>query len=268
MFEIQPSSYSRLIPICQKENISFPLIESVIHNKQRGQVFVDDKKNPSTALVATRFGFIRLLSGNPSEVINQSIANIFTQESILQPNYILWYAPPEPWTSRLDMLLSASVRRRERTRFIFEPGKAHYLDDNEVVSSEYQLRVLDSETLPQTEHLNLNIESRFWNSTEDFLNYGIGVCLVKADKVVSVCYSTCVVNGLAEVDIVTDKDYQGNGFASIVAREFIRNCLAKNILPTWDCFNHNIPSWRLAKKLGFTPHTSYSFYSFNIPLTI
>ena len=66
--------------------------------------------------------------------------------------------------------------------------------------------------------------------------------------------------------MVTDAEFRGQGLGTIVAQEFNRLCLQNGISPTWDCFDYNTGSMKLAERLGFVEVRRYPFYSFNIPL--
>jgi RimJ/RimL family protein N-acetyltransferase len=129
------------------------------------------------------------------------------------------------------------------------------------------MRKLDRELIPKTSKFNLDLDSRFWSSIQDVEENGLGFCLLKDGELVSICYAAAISDGLAEVDVITDEAYRGQGLGSLVSRQFIRECLLRGITPTWDCFSYNTNSQRLAERLGFSELVRYPFYSFNIPLT-
>jgi RimJ/RimL family protein N-acetyltransferase len=83
---------------------------------------------------------------------------------------------------------------------------------------------------------------------------------------VSLCYAAAVADGLAEVDVVTSAEFRGRGLAGVVTREFIKECLRRGVAPTWDCFDYNAGSVKLAEGLGFVEARRYDFYSFNVPI--
>jgi predicted GNAT family acetyltransferase len=84
--------------------------------------------------------------------------------------------------------------------------------------------------------------------------------------VVSLCYAAAVADGLAEVDVATDPEFRERGLAGVVTRQFIRECLSRGVAPTWDCFEYNAGSMKLARKIGFVEMRRYPFYSFNVPV--
>jgi RimJ/RimL family protein N-acetyltransferase len=131
-----------------------------------------------------------------------------------------------------------------------------------------ELQPLDKDLLERAEQFKLEIGSRFWASSDDFLKHGLGVCAIKDGEIISLCYSACVVDGLAEVDIITDPEFRGGGYGRLAAQALIELCRQHQIAPTWDCFIQNTSSMKLAAKLGFEQTHAYPLYSFNPPLPL
>lgn len=258
---LAPENFSNVLALYRLSEFRFPLISAVIEGRQRGQVFVDQETtNPRAALVVSNFGFM-FLFGLTNPDFDASLDDVFKTGQRIKPSYLLWYAPPAHWREKLS-----SVRVRERIRFVFRGDRNEYLNELTATEPGFELRKLDSELLPKTKKFSLDIDSRFWSSAADVEKHGLGVCLVKDDEIVSLCYAAAVSDGLAEVDVVTDEAFRGLGLANIVSRAFIRECLVRDITPTWDCFAYNTGSLRLAAKLGFCELVRYPFYSFNVPL--
>lgn len=102
--------------------------------------------------------------------------------------------------------------------------------------------------------------TEYWGSKEAFLKAGFGFCILQDEKVVAECVSIFRSNRFAEIDIATHPNYQGKGFAQLVATYFIEHCIQNSITPCWDCNVDNIPSQRLASKLGFDHPVEYVLY--------
>ena len=242
----------------------FPLILAVLEGSQRGQVFVSDEGG--AAFVVNNFGFSCLIdSDEVDEQFERGLTELLAADGgPVRSSYLLWYEPPARWQKKLDS--SEKVKRRERVRFEFRKEHASYLDEAAKFPDGFQLQAMTPDLLASSEKFALKLESRFWSSADDFIAHGLGVCLVKDGEVVSLCYAAAVADGLAEVDVVTDEKFRGHGLATIVAQEFNRRCLRNGINPTWDCFDYNTGSMKLAERLGFVEVRRYPFYSFNIPL--
>jgi RimJ/RimL family protein N-acetyltransferase len=160
------------------------------------------------------------------------------------------------------------VRKRSRIRFTFDPERAPWLANPTPHPAGFELRVLSADLVSRTVKFGVRIESRFWASVVDFIQHGLGVCLTQAGEIVSICYAATVVDGLAEIDVATDPEFRGRGLAGITTKRFIQECLDRQLLPTWDCFDYNTGSLKLALKLGFEAGKNYDFYSFNIPARV
>ncbi len=246
----------------------FPLILAVIQGQQYGQIFVDQQEPPQSAVVITNFGFMCSLGTEQNDGFNASLAELLGNRGSLRPSYLLWYVPPTLWQDRLDNVTPSSAKRRERVRLTFRADRADYLVAPAQCPAGFELKNLDADLIPQTEQLGVKLESRFWASAADFSENSLGVCLVRGAEIVSLCYAAAIADGLAEIDVVTHPDYRGRGLGILVAQQFIRECLRRGIVPTWDCFVSNSASLKLAHRLGFIETLAYPLYSFNVPLKL
>lgn len=264
MLELSSSQFGSVLPLYRSAGVCFPLIHAVICGHQRGQVFVNEITKPTVAIVANSFGFVLYLGDEDAAESSQWLASALDRGGMFNASYLLWYAPPPTLASKLGQQPKL-VRCRERIRLIFDPQSKIELNDHHPPSG-YEIVELNEDVLPMAHHLGLNITSRFWNSSSDFLRNGFGVCVLKDGLAASVCYSACVVDGLVEIDVATDPQHRRLGLASVVLDKFIRCCQYRNLLPTWDCFRSNTASLRLAERSGFCKQALYSFYTFNVPL--
>lgn len=267
MVELRPSEFERVLPLYRDTGMTFPLISSVIQGDQRGQILANDLDELTGALVVANFGFTFFV-GKEDERFHEELIRLFGTGNELRPSYLLWYSPPETWHKVLDDVAPDAVKRRQRIRYNFSKDHAGWMNEPVVSPPGFELKNLSFELLPKTEKFQLKLDSRFWTSADEVVNKSLGVCLVKDGEVASLCYAAAVVDGLAEVDVVTDNNFRGQGLATSVAREFINQCLSRGITPTWDCFDYNTGSVKLAQKLGFVEVTRYPFYSFNMPLSL
>ena len=266
--ELRPIEFNRVLPLYRATGMSFPLISAVIQQKQRGQVFADERDRPGSALVVTDFGFMFWVGAEQNELLDEGLSQAFRSRDAFSPSYLLWYSPPAGWQRELDAVGPERVKRRERVRFEFHAERAGWLKEVVQCPAGLELRKLSSDLISKTERFGLKLDSRFWASAADFLDNGLGVCLMQDGEVVSLCYTAAIADRLGEIDVVTQTEFRGSGLANCVAQQLIRECLSSKIIPTWDCFLDNIGSRRLAEKLEFTPLYSYPFYSFNVPIEV
>jgi RimJ/RimL family protein N-acetyltransferase len=266
MIELEEDNFGKVLPLYQVGTGYFPLILAVIRQKQRGWVFTDNRDDPVSAMVITNFGFMHVTGTKPGEAFDLDLQIFLAAPEARLPSYLLWYSPPPEWQTRLDALTPDRIRRRERMRFVFDPSRAGYLAEPVQIPTGLDLRLLDDDLLAETAVFNLELGARFWSSPEDFMKNGFGVCLLRDGEIASLCYAACVVDGLAEIDIITREESRGQGLGAITAQYFIQECMRRGIVPTWDCFINNVASFQLAKRLGFEAKQPYFFYSFNVPV--
>jgi RimJ/RimL family protein N-acetyltransferase len=126
---------------------------------------------------------------------------------------------------------------------------------------EIDSRLLSSLTGRNREFLIPKLE-QFWGSAEKFLANGLGVVLMDAGEIASLCFSGFVAGDTYVVDIESAQAHRQKGYAERAARAFIAACAQRQVQVHWDCMAENMPSARLAEKLGFTFSHSYTLYSF------
>jgi GNAT superfamily N-acetyltransferase len=263
--ELQPGDFHAALPLYREAGACFPLILAVLEGSQRGQVFADRRDAPRAAFVVNNFGFALLLDPEGGGTLDPALAGLLREGDALRPSYLLWYAPPARWRRGLDALAPAPARRRERVRMKFVGAGADSSGEGESCPPGFELRRMDDELLPRADKFGLHLGSRFWSSDAQFIEHGMGVCLVKDGEIASLCYAAAVAGGLAEVDVVTDERFRGGGLATFAARRFVEECRVRGLTPAWDCFTYNAGSLKLAEKIGFVRGDEYLFYSFNVP---
>jgi RimJ/RimL family protein N-acetyltransferase len=264
MRELSEYEFPEVLPLYEKAKIDFPLIRAVIRKKQTGKVWVDKKKDPSNAFVWTKFGFTYLFCDENDESFNSEIEALIFKDSSFECKYLLWYNPPKLWCDKMDLMPDEIARRRIRIQFKFNKQVYNeFINQKNILPSNFFIKKIDSKLIEKIAVFNLDINKRFWASANDFLKNGFGFCVLKNDEPVSICYSACIVNRVAEIDVFTLEKYRGLGLATFAVSAFIKYGIENNIIPNWDCFDYNKPSISLAKRLGFSESLKYPFYSIN-----
>jgi GNAT superfamily N-acetyltransferase len=241
----------------QPSLFEFPLISAVLEKKQQGKVFADRQVQPENMFVLHKAGFAYFYSNEQSDY--SEWLNFLLQEINIPP-YFHIYDPPLTLQNEAcnNSRFGHKLRRRIQLQYIgkridpsiFKPAIKVHVD------------TVNPSNFHELEAFDLNISHKFWNSKEDFLEQGYGILLRDEQQLpAALCYSACVSNGLAEVDIVTLPDYQNKGLAKYAAALFVAAGLERGITTNWDCFENNSSSLRTAQKIGFTTSKEYSFVS-------
>ena len=108
---------------------------------------------------------------------------------------------------------------------------------------------------------HLHAFSMTWETVKNYVNNGLGYCIRYEDKVVSHAGSIFPYNKNLEIQVDTDPDYRGNGFATIVCAKLIEHSLLNGITPYWEA--HTEISAKIAEKLGFNDPQPYQLFMKN-----
>jgi hypothetical protein len=233
----------------------FPLINSVINKSQSGFIFTS-RYNSDLFFIYHKSGFSYL-----SKIKNIDFTNVL--EYLIgckrTAQYFHIYDAAPGLISSCEGCSAINYKLRQRVKLIFqnnELGKVRNLPFGYSID-----RITDS-NFDKFDIFNINLQSKFWSSKDDFLENGFGFAVFNEKNLpISVCYSACVANGIVEIDIATLPQNQKLGLASTLVTHFLEYCNAKKLVANWDCFDTNLGSLRTAQNSGFTPVTVYNFLS-------
>ncbi|MCC6612599.1 MAG: GNAT family N-acetyltransferase [Anaerolineae bacterium] len=110
--------------------------------------------------------------------------------------------------------------------------------------------------LARTETPYLSLDA--FESAEDFVERGIGFCLLHEGTIVGGAYSSLVCSDAIEVSIVVHTVHRRQGVATALASQLLLWCLEHQIAPHWDAANDE--SCGLAAKLGYRKVGTYAAY--------
>ena len=250
MIELQQKDYHKVIPLFEGIDHSIAEIFSVIEGNIPGKIFVDDRESPKTVFMYPKDSFF-YVGGyeNNSKFNNEMYKMIF--ENILDDSsegeLVLFYFT-EGWSEKLDILFK-DKEAIKITRKVFEFNKDLFtfnkIDIEQSLPGEFTLKEIDGIVAEKIGVI------KTWNSIEDFLQKGIGQCIIKNEEIIAACYSIYYGSRKGEVNIFTKGPYRGKGFGKIVATAYIDSCISKGITPGWSCWPYRKESYNLAKKLGF-----------------
>jgi hypothetical protein len=218
-----------------KDNI--PVIYSSLEGQYNGELYVDNEVESEYAFLVTPFDF-SFIAGNPkSEGVAEQIHQLLFDELLKgrgQKEAIV-FCPDEQWYSILDKVF-------DRHNGIKDGRKIFSLNLKEFNKCKKEMKHND--------------EVR----TEIFYEHGCGstidypVCRVfKNDTCVSFCSAFMLGKNYAELDVSTETEFRGNGYAKIASITLISELLENDIIPNWCTWPYRIESQLLAKTIGFEP---------------
>jgi RimJ/RimL family protein N-acetyltransferase len=261
--DLEPADFSKVAPLFRGRKEYQPVF-SIIDGEFPGRVFVDDKDEPNVALVwaISRWAFI---DGNPSvssfnEVLPKLIRDtIIPCSQQMKRNWFELYTSDSPeWAATIENFLREyNPSKHYETVFTF--NRERYLASKRpfVLSEGEWIGRKEFPILPPAAREASFVEEKFIEKTS------FGFALVKDGKNVSVCRSNGFVSGREfMIDVyTTDKNERGKGHATAVSTALIDFCLENGYIPLWETTQDNIPSQRLAHRLGFVECETYPVYA-------
>lgn len=255
MVELLNSEMNCLIPLIrEKQDVE---LWAVVEGKMLGKAWVDNKKNPLTALVLIAdFCFLLGLNENEgNEVCIKKLLEKF-KGKIFVPYSNYWNLFIEKHFSNNHKKYIRYAIKREQD--VFDRYKLKNFID--IVEHEFFIEKIDQN------NYNKVLEDEFmadccsnFSSLEDFLNNGIGYIIIHENEIISGASSYSYCNGAISITIGTKREYRKKGLALACASKVILECLDKNVYPKWDA--SNLESVTLAEKLGYHFDKEYEVYS-------
>jgi GNAT superfamily N-acetyltransferase len=254
MIELRKEEYGRITEMVKEiENLHI-FVLSVIEDIQPGRVFVDNGTNPNSCLVLSESGKYLVAGNCNNKDFNDLVVNYLSDERNHRKYFDLYFSN-HTWFQIIYSRLKGRVIRLARSSYIHHVTNANNAglttDDKVdlVETDKYLFTKICDEVDPSYRHL--------WESSGKFINSGFGYCLLTEGNVASTCNTFYCGSNYAEIDIVTLQKYRNRGYAKATCTAFIERCKKTGLTPVWDCDAGNVPSNRLALKLGFEKLGTY-----------
>jgi GNAT superfamily N-acetyltransferase len=218
-------------------------IECVVED-QMGKAFVDSVENPQ-AFMIEQDQFFCYLAGN----LTDDFLNKMPHDRFLM-------AGSDGWQKSIERVFGEQVNAIDR-----------YGYSSDALSLEHLKRLASANAhTPNIQRADLNIarmERSFislgaFDSAEDFVERGIGYCLLKDGEMIGAAYSSLVCGDAIEVSIFVDPEYHRQGIATALSCQLLLWCLEHHLAPHWDAANAE--SCNLAEKLGYQKAGQYIAY--------
>ncbi len=91
-----------------------------------------------------------------------------------------------------------------------------------------------------------------YGTPHGLLEEGVVACGIISDEVVSIAHTAGHTKKFADIGVITRKDWRNKGLASAAASIVAEVLQEKGITPVWSAGDDNLPSVRIAQKLGFS----------------
>jgi GNAT superfamily N-acetyltransferase len=257
MFELAAESYASLAHVFRAEHVGAEIAGTVLAGNTRGKVFVGAPGDFRTAFVYDN-GFC-VFAGVPSFDFARTCLRWLYD--YLHQDFFILYPSHDGWLPILDAAMSTSTQKVQGVAFQLDKDSFEALRSEPLLPPGIRVTPMDAATMRQVEATVYPWIGGTWKSPADFGERGIGICASTDVGIDSLCYSVFVSHSCHAIDILTVEKFRGLGLARAVASTFIDECIQRGVHPTWDCYESNLSSMRLAQALGFKPTHEFPVYS-------
>ncbi len=260
MLELEPEKYACVAHLFKAEHVGSEVSGMVLSGNSLGKVFVNAQNDFRAAFVYDN-GFCVLAGSVP----NPGFASECLQWLYDYPHqdFFILYPSHESWLPCLDLAKSSSTQRSRRVAFQLDRKSFEALRSEQQLPPGIRVAPMDAAMMRKVEATVYPWIGGTWKSPADFEKRGVGVCASTEDEVVSLCYSVFVSHDSYAIDIMTVEKFKRLGLARAVASAFIVECVRRGFHPTWDSYESNFASMRLADALGFKPAREFFVYSWH-----
>lgn len=241
------------------------VIEGVLAGNSPARIWVDDPVQPSAALMWDKAHCLYWLTAAASSPPHAFFHDLFTQTILPEAMsrgiraFKIYDNGPAAAADLPTLFAPLTLQSRVRSFYTLAGPAATPVAPLPVG---FHLQPIDCALLEESGFENaaaLREEIELcWTSRAAFYEHGFGFCVVQGQTIAGWCTAEYVSAGQCGTGIETIETYQQRGLATLTARAFVAHCLALGLVPHWDSWQANIPSIRVAEKVGFRHKLDYT----------
>jgi hypothetical protein len=270
----EKSSYINILPFLAEVDINHYFAKSVLTQRAKGKVFVDDEITPSSFYITSGYGMSLLFGKTNNHEFNLQLRDYLLDNNNDRETDEWLQVYPSHWNSILaklcddKLILSKESDSNDKLNCIVQNTRVNFEFNEDKFKqaiatqkshlSEHVIKEIDKNMFQQLD--GVVVPKYFWLSAESFIKYGKGFVLMVEDSVASTAYSATIDESILEIGIETNPAFRGNGYAFTICRKIIEHSLANKLIPVWACKLENTASYFLAQKLGFTVSKKLPYY--------
>jgi RimJ/RimL family protein N-acetyltransferase len=273
MHKLEFADYGPVQPVFQAMHIH-GAVSAVLGGRVDGAVYVDDRKQPTAALLRVEHRLY--LSGAPLPRERSAALGRFFRDVALPlardsgVRMVVLYYAPDGWAPALNEALADVLPIADTRHYYTARRESWSCRDKESRSQAplppgYTLRAIDRALLAETglEHYgDLCAEMGSEHPTVDgFLEQSFGVCVVRGNELAGWCLAEYPGGARCEVGIETVPAHRERGLGTAMAAALIERAFARGIIEVgWHCYARNEASIATALKAGLTLAAAYPVY--------
>ena len=271
---VEKSNYSSLLPFLAEVDINHHFAKSVLTQRAKGTVYVDDEITPSSFYITSGYGMSLLFGKTNNHEFNLQLRDYLLNNNKHRTEDEWLQVYPHQWNNVLAQLCGNKlisnndydsadklncIVQNTRINFEFDENKfKEAIAAQKCHLSEPIIKEINKEIYQQLD--GVVVPKNFWLTAESFIKYGKGFVLMVGDNIASTAYSATIDEDILEIGIETNQAFRGNGYAFAICQKIIEYSLTNKLLPVWACKLENTGSYLLAQKLGFTVSKELPYY--------
>ena len=222
---------------------------SIIENRQSGKVYVDNEYEIKRAFFWHNCGYSILAA---EKICDESIAfvmDLFNGKHPSSGKGQVLHVSNSDLNHKIEQKIVKDKSIRVGKRLHYRFNRSRYAKKEFPIPSEYRIEQIN---YPLYQKIKGNVTPAFsWISSDEFINNGVGFCVIGEEEILSWGFTWFIGNGQADIGVETPPKYRKNGLAKIIASAMIDYYLENDLEPVWTCVDKNIISQKLAISLGF-----------------
>jgi hypothetical protein len=250
IFEISPKDRHYLKDIFENCNYDKVLIQSILEGGN-GNSYADSVQNPKVARLD--IGAFTIIAGDCTIKETKELFEIEKRIDYITPQNI-------EWEKFIKNYYDNKINTIEFISYNHEFIKEEYLEETiKKLPQEYIIKRIDR-SLAERLKKEIGNEYFFENyiSIEDFLEKGIGYCILHNEEIVSAALSMASAKKAIDIEIETVEKYRNKKLGKIIGAKLIKYCLEEDIIPYWLAANEI--SNKLALSLGYIEKERYKTF--------
>lgn len=271
MIQLDPAHYDNVRPLFHDLALNL-VVPSILDGNTIGRVYADHAERPQTALIWNQMDTLLLAGDTANDAINRALRWLLLSSLMPDarargvPGFTL-YPGSAAWVTTLSQIAPGlAVRPLPRRAFHLARLKVAW---HQALPPAWEMQSLDGDFLARSDWENMTVVHgwihSFWPTLDTFTRHGLGFALTGQESVAAWCLSVYKADGELELGVETAVPFRGQGLATLAAAACLEQCLARGIKPHWQCNRDNLPSLRVAEKLGFVPERDYTAYWLPFP---
>lgn len=247
-----PADHPALPALFAPDVPNHPGLWAVFRGRHTGQALVDDPERPARCVVRTDAQLTFSSRGVEPSFMAEAI------QGLRRVGPLLLVRTPEQAALGVPPGCSCVTQRLEFFDYdAHSPGLAALRAG---LPAGLSIRCMDRSLLERCEWRD---DMKFYcGSLENFLANAAGLCLMDGETIVAEAYASSFGWHDAEIGVLTRAGHRGRGCAPIACAYLIELCEARGYSAYWSCDADNLPSIRVAEKLGFRQRRAYAFYEY------